>query len=94
MIDMADLPHLTLDNTKTTRPYTSPGAGGGEKNSPPKPARKTHGQKLLSDLDRATKKAAAQQKSDPTRQGMQSIPLRVDEGSDFELQVQSLEIKS
>jgi len=94
MIDMADLPHLTLDNTKTTHPYTSPGAGGGEKNSPPKPARKTHGQKLLSDLDRATRKAAAQQKSDPTRQGMQFIPLRVDEGSDFELQVQSLENKN
>lgn len=91
---MADLPHLTLNGTKTTRPYTAPGAGGGDKNSPPKPARKTHGQKLLSDLDRATKKAASQQKNNPTHVGMQFIPFRFDEGSNFELQVNSLEDKN
>ena len=44
-------------------------------------------------MERAEKKAKARRSKDPAFEGMQFIPLRFDQGSDFDLQVKSLENK-
>lgn len=88
---MADYRHFLLQGTRTTYGYTTTIRGGDKKNSPPRPERKTHGEKLLSDLKEAEKKAKARQKREPARDGLQFIPMLFDESSDFDLELQQLE---
>lgn len=87
---MADYLHFTLGDTRSSANYTTPSAGGGEQTSPPRPERKSHGEKLLADLARAEKLAKARQKDEPIREGLQFIPMRFREGSDFELQLKGI----
>lgn len=88
---MAEFRHFLLQNTRSQHSYTSIPRGGSQKNSPPRPERKTHADKLLKDLERAEKKAKARQKKEPAREGIQFIPMVFDESSDFELEQQQLE---
>ncbi|QDT64748.1 S8 family peptidase [Calycomorphotria hydatis] len=88
---MADFRHFLLQNTRSQHSYTSIPRGGPPKNSPPKPERKTHADKLLSDLVQAEKKAKARQTKEPAREGLQFIPMVFDESSDFDLEQQQLE---
>ena len=88
---MAEHRHFLLQNTRTEYGYTSTIRGGDKKNSPPRPERKTHAEKLLSDLERAEKKAKDRQKKEPARDGLQFIPMLFDESSDFDLEFQQLE---
>ncbi len=88
---MAEHLHFLLKNTRSQHSYTSTVSGGTPKNSPPRPERKTHAEKLLSDLERAEKKAKASQKKEPAREGIQFIPMVFDESSDFNLELQQLE---
>lgn len=88
---MAEFRHFLLQNTRSQHRYTSIPRGGPQKNSPPRPERKTHAEKLLSDLERAEKKAKARQKKEPAREGMQFIPMVFDESSDFDLVQDQLE---
>ena len=88
---MAEHRHFLLQNTRSQHSYTSIPRGGTPKNSPPRPERKTHAEKLLSDLERAEKKAKARQKTEPAREGIQFIPILFDESSDFDLELQQLE---
>ena len=90
---MADHQHFLIQESKTSLPYSRPGGGSKNASSPPKPNRVTHSQKLAKDLERAEKKAKARRSKDPAFAGMQFIPLRFDQGSDFDLQVKSLENK-
>lgn len=87
---MPDYRHFTLADTRVSAAYTSPPSGGGERTSPPRPERKSHGQKLLEDLDRAEKLAKARLKSDPIREGLQFIPMRFQQNSGLELQLKSI----
>jgi subtilisin family serine protease len=86
---MTDYRHFTLVGTRKSEAYISPPAGG-EQESPPRPDHVTHGDKLLKDLDRAVRVAQSRQKIDPTRDGLQFIPMVFSEGSDFDLKLQSL----
>ncbi|WP_459556820.1 S8 family peptidase [Lacunimicrobium album] len=86
---MTDYRHFSLVGTRTSQAYTSPPAGG-EQESPPRPEHVTHGDKLLQDLDRAVRIAKTRQKVDPTRDGLQFIPMVFSEGSDLALKLQSL----
>lgn len=88
---MAEYRHFLLQNTRSQHSYTSIPRGGPQKNSPPRPERKTHADKLLSDLDRAEKKAQARQMKEPAREGLQFVPMVFDESSDFSLEQQQLE---
>ncbi len=88
---MAEYRHFLLQNTRSRHDYTSIPRGGPQKNSPPRPERKTHAEKLLSDLERAEKKAKARQNKEPAREGLQFIPLVFDESSDFDLVQDQLE---
>lgn len=88
---MADFPHFLLHNTRTSQGYTSTTTGGGPHDTPPRPERRTHAEKLLSDLDRAEKAAKARQQTEPIREGLQFIPLRFTEGSGFDLELERLE---
>lgn len=88
---MAEFRHFLLQNTRSQHSYTSIPRGGPQKNSPPRPERKTHAEKLLSDLERAEKKAKARQKKEPAREGIQFIPMVFDESSDFNLVQDQLE---
>lgn len=88
---MADFPHIFLQESRTSLGYTSTSSGGGPRQSPPRPERKTHGEKLLSDLERAERNARARQLTEPVREGLQFIPMRFAEGSDFDLELQRLE---
>lgn len=88
---MADFPHIFLRGSRTPQGYISTASGGGRHQSPPRPERKTHGEKLLSDLERAERTAKARQQSEPIREGLQFIPMRFAEGSDFELELERLE---
>ncbi len=88
---MAEHRHFLLQDTRAKHDYTVTGVGGGKKNSPPRPERKTHAEKLLSDLEKAEKKAKARQKKEPARDGLQFIPMLFDESSDFDLELQQLE---
>lgn len=88
---MAEFRHFLLQNTRSQHSYTSIPRGGPQKNSPPRPERKTHAEKLLGDLARAEKKAKARQKKEPAREGIQFIPMVFDESSDFNLEQQQLE---
>ncbi|ADG66911.1 conserved hypothetical protein [Planctopirus limnophila DSM 3776] len=87
---MPDYRHFTLTGTRTSRGYTTPPPGGGDRKSLPYPDRATHGEKLLQDLERAERNAQARQQSEPIREGLQFIPMRFSEGSDFDLKLQSL----
>ena len=88
---MAGFRHFLLQNTRSQHSYTSIPRGGPQKNSPPRPERKTHADKLLSDLEQAEKKAKARQKKEPARDGIQFIPMVFDESSEFDLEQQQLE---
>ncbi|TWT64348.1 hypothetical protein [Rubinisphaera italica] len=88
---MAEFRHFLLQNTRSRQNYISTQSGGGKKNSPPLPERKTHADKLLGDLARAEKKAKARQKTEPAYEGIQFIPMVFDESSDFDLEQQQLE---
>ena len=88
---MADFPHILLRESRTPQGYTSTVSGGGAHQSPPRPERKTHADKLLSDLERAEKTARARQQTEPIREGLQFIPMRFAEGSDFDLELKRLE---
>lgn len=88
---MAEYRHFLLQNTRSQQNYISTQSGGGKKNSPPRPERKKHANKLLSDLARAEKKAKARQKKEPARDGLQFIPMVFDESSEFDLEQQQLE---
>jgi hypothetical protein len=87
---MADYRHFTLSDTRSSADYTTPSSVGGEQESPPRPERKSHGDKLLADLDRAEKIAKSRQKDEPIREGLQFIPMRFREGSDFELYLKGI----
>ena len=91
---MADFKHFFLDGTRSEVPYTSAASGGEKKNGPARPERKTHAAQLLTFLERAEKKARARQKKDPTRDGIQFIPMRFDEGSEIDLELKRLESES
>lgn len=88
---MAEFPHILLRDLRTSQGYTSTSSGGGQYQSPPRPERKTHAEKLLSDLERAERVARARQQSEPVREGLQFIPMRFAEGSDFDLELERLE---
>jgi hypothetical protein len=88
---MAEYRHFLLQNTRSRHDYTSIPRGGPQKNSPPRPERKTHAEKLLSDLERAEKKARARQTKEPAREGLQFIPMVFDESADFDLVQDQLE---
>jgi len=88
---MADFPHFFLRDSRTPQGYTSTASGGGSHQSPPRPERTTHAEKLLSDLERAEKTAKARQQTEPIREGLQFIPMRFAEGSDFDLELERLE---
>ncbi|TWU64541.1 hypothetical protein V7x_00850 [Crateriforma conspicua] len=88
---MAEFRHFFLQNTRSQHTYTSTQSGGSQKNSPPRPERKTHAEKLLTDLERAEKKAKARQLKEPSREGLQFIPMVFDESLDFDLEQQQLE---
>lgn len=87
---MAEYRHFRLSGTRSSTEYTTPSSGGGEQQSPPRPERKSHGDKLLSDLARAEKVAKARQGKETIREGLQFIPMRFQEGSEFELQLKSI----
>lgn len=87
---MADFPHIKLSEARTAEAFTTPSAGGGEHQTPPRPDRTTHGEKLLGDLDRAVKLAKSRMSDEPVREGLQFIPMRFLEGSEFDLKLQSL----
>lgn len=87
---MPDYRHFTLKDTRDSAEYTTPPSGGGEHASPPRPERKSHGDKLLEDLARAEKQAKARQKSEPIHEGLQFIPMRFQQNSDLELKLQSI----
>ena len=88
---MAKYRHFLLRDTHSEYGYTSTICGGEKKNSPPRPERKTHAEKLLADLVRAERKAKARQQKEPAREGLQFIPMLFDESSDFDLELQQLE---
>jgi hypothetical protein len=88
---MADFPHIFLSGSRTPQAYTSTSPGGGTHQSPPRPERKTHAEKLLADLERAERTAKARQQNEPIREGLQFIPMRFSEGSDFDLELKRLE---
>jgi hypothetical protein len=87
---MADFPHFTLSGMRAAEDFTTPPSGGGEHATPPRPDRTTHADKLLTDLDRAARIAKQRLEKDPTREGLQFIPMRFAEGSDFDLKLKSL----
>ena len=87
---MVDYPHFTISGARTSQEFTTPPSGGGEHHTPPRPDRATHGDKLLADLDRAAKIAHDRLQKEPMREGLQFIPMRFREGSDFDLKLQSL----
>lgn len=87
---MADFPHLTLRNLRYSEPYTAIGQGGPHQ-SPPRPQQKTHGDKLLVDLERAECIAASRLAKEAMREGLQFIPMRFAESSDFDLELKRLE---
>lgn len=87
---MADFFHFTIFGARTSPEFTTPPSGGGEHQTPPRPDRSAHGDKLLADLDRAARNAKARLATEPTREGLQFIPMRFSEGSDFDLKLQSL----
>jgi hypothetical protein len=87
---MADFPHFTLSGMRAAEDFTTPPSGGGEHETPPRPDRTTHADKLLTDLDRAARVAKQRLEKDPTREGLQFIPMRFAEGSDFDLKLKSL----
>jgi subtilisin family serine protease len=88
---MAKYRHFLLKNTRTKYGFTTTITGRGKKYPPPRPERKTHAEKLLSDLERAERKAKARQVKDPTWEGLQFIPMLIDESSDSPLQHTRLE---
>ena len=69
---MAEFRHFLLQNTRSQHSYTSIPRGGPQKNSPPRPERKTHAEKLLSDLERAEKKAKAMKKAEKEKIGFKN----------------------
>ncbi len=87
---MADFPHLTLRNLRSSEPYTAIGQGGPHE-SPPRPQQKTHGEKLLADLERAERIAASRLAKEAIREGLQFIPMRFGESSEFHLELKRLE---
>ncbi len=88
---MVEYRHFLLEDTRSSRDYVTTTSGGGKNNSPPRPERRTHAEKLLSDLEKAEKKAKARQEAEPAREGLQFIPMVFDESSDSELELQQLE---
>lgn len=88
---MPDFPHFLLRDSRTPHGYTSTSSGGGTHQSPPRPERKTHAEKLLSDLERAEQTAKTRQQTEPIREGLQFIPMRFAEGSNFDLELKRLE---
>jgi subtilisin family serine protease len=88
---MADFPHFFVRDSRTPANYTSTVTGGGNRQSPPRPERRTHADKLLSDLERAERNAKARQQTEPIREGLQFIPMRFAEGSEFDLELKRLE---
>jgi len=88
---MSEFRHFLLQNTRSQHSYTSIPRGGPKRNSPPRPERKTHAQKLLDDLERAERRARARVKKEAAREGLQFIPMVFDESSDFSLEQQQLE---
>lgn len=88
---MADFPHILLRDVRTVERYVATTSGGKKHNVPPRPERKSHGQKLLDDLQRAEKIAALRLQQEPIREGLQFVPMRFTEGSDFEMELKRLE---
>ncbi len=91
---MPDYKHLLLQGTARNELYTSTPQGGGSFESPPRPQRKTHGERLLKELDNAERNAKERLKSEPTRQGLQFIPLEFSESADFSMELKRLESDS
>jgi len=88
---MPDFRHFILTGTASKEPYTSPGGGGGTFKSPPRPERRTHGEKLLRRLAAAEKSANRRLRNSPIGQGLQFIPLDFEESSAFHIELERLE---
>lgn len=88
---MSDFPHFLLRDSRTSQGFTSTSSGGGSHQSPPRPERKNHAEKLLTDLERAERTAKSRQQTEPIREGLQFIPMRFAEDSDFDLELKRLE---
>lgn len=88
---MSEFPHIQLQGFRTSEGYTPITQGGDNKNAPPRPERKSHGQKLLDDLDRAEKIAKARLRIETVREGLQFIPMRFTEHSYFAMELKRIE---
>lgn len=88
---MAKYRHLTLEGFRSAEAFTSRPAGGRRHESPPRPNRISHGDKLLADLAKAEKAAKDRQTQEPIRAGLHFIPMRFTEGSQFDLEIKRLE---
>lgn len=91
---MPDYRHFKLTGTATSEPYTSTGGGGGTFESPPRPERKSHGEKLLRRLAAAERAANQRLKNSPIGEGLQFIPLDFEQSSDFKIELDRLESDS
>ncbi|MEX0820077.1 MAG: S8 family peptidase, partial [Pirellulaceae bacterium] len=88
---MADYRHFTIEGFRNAEAFTARPAGGRPHKSPPRPDRKTHGDKLLADLTKAERVAKERLTQEPIRAGIQFIPMRFREGSAFDLEIKRLE---
>lgn len=88
---MPDFRHFILTGTATSAAYTPTGGGGGSFDSPPRPERRSHGEKLLRQLAAAEQVAKRRLEKEPTRQGLQFIPLEFEESSVFAMALERLE---
>ncbi|QDT99873.1 S8 family peptidase [Gimesia aquarii] len=88
---MAAYKHIVLDGTRKSEPYTSTWSSPRDSNIPPRPERTTHGKKLLTDLTNAKTNATRLLSTEPVREGLQFIPMKFVESSNFEMEVERLE---
>lgn len=87
---MATYKHFMLQINRETERYTSTFRRT-DSNSPPKPERKTHGQKLLTDLINAKQNADRRQLTEPIRKDLKFTPIKFVENSNFKMELERLE---
>lgn len=85
---MARRKHIIIDNPGLSLDYTKPSGGGGTFRSPPR-ERRSHANKLLSDLTQATNDADSQ--SQATGHVVHGICLEIIGEEDYELKIESLQ---
>lgn len=91
---MPDYRHFILTGTARSEAYTSTGGGGCSFDSPPRPERRPHGENLLRQLETAERVANERLQTEPTRQGLQFIPLEFEQSSVFAMALDRLESTS